>query len=42
MLSDATKGNKDERIYLRGDRSVAYGEVMQVMNDLRAAGYGDH
>jgi biopolymer transport protein ExbD len=38
-LSDATKGNKDERIYLRGDRSVAYGEVMQVMNDLRAAGY---
>ena len=38
-LAAATKGNKDERIYLRGDRAVAYGEVMQVMNDLRAAGY---
>jgi TonB system transport protein ExbD (group 1) len=38
-LADATKGNKDERIYLRGDKAVAYGEVMQVMNDLRSAGY---
>jgi biopolymer transport protein ExbD len=38
-LAAATKGNKDERIYLRGDRAVAYGEVMQVMNDLRSAGY---
>jgi biopolymer transport protein ExbD len=38
-LAAATKGDKDQRIYLRGDRAVAYGEVMQVMNDLRTAGY---
>ncbi len=38
-LDDATGGNKDERIFLRGDRAVPYGDVMQVMNDLRGAGY---
>jgi biopolymer transport protein ExbD len=38
-LAAATAGNKDERIFLRADRAVAYGDVMQVMNDLRAAGY---
>jgi TonB system transport protein ExbD (group 1) len=39
MLATATQGNKDERIFVRGDKSVAYGEVMQLMNDLRGAGY---
>ena len=39
VLATATGGNKDERIFLRGDRSVPYGDVMQVMNDLRGAGY---
>jgi biopolymer transport protein ExbD len=38
-LDAATKSNKDERIFLRADRSVPYGAVMQVMNDLRAANY---
>jgi biopolymer transport protein ExbD len=38
-LATATAGNKDERIFLRGDRAVAYGEVMELMNDLRRAGY---
>ena len=38
-LDAATGGNKDDRIFLRADRSVPYGDVMQVMNDLRAAGY---
>jgi biopolymer transport protein ExbD len=38
-LDAATASNKDERIFLRADRSVPYGDVMQVMNDLRAAGY---
>ena len=38
-LDTATGANKDERIFLRADRSVPYGAVMQVMNDLRAAGY---
>jgi len=38
-LDAATGANKDERIFLRADRSVPYGAVMQMMNDLRAADY---
>jgi biopolymer transport protein ExbD len=38
-LDAATGGNKDERIFLRADRSVPYGEVMVVMNELRTARY---
>jgi biopolymer transport protein ExbD len=38
-LDAATGSNKDERIFLRADRAVPYGAVMQVMNDLRAADY---
>jgi len=38
-IDAATGGDKDERIFLRVDRSVPYGAVMQVMNDLRAANY---
>jgi biopolymer transport protein ExbD len=38
-LDTATGGNKDERIFLRADRTVPYGEVMRVMNELRAARY---
>ncbi|MET0878973.1 MAG: TonB system transport protein ExbD [Tardiphaga sp.] len=39
VLVAATKGNKDERIFLRADRAVSYGDVMEVMNLLRTAGY---
>ncbi|MCJ2081841.1 TonB system transport protein ExbD [Methylobacterium sp. J-090] len=38
-LDLATKGNKDERIFLRADKGVPYGELMQVMNLLRGTGY---
>jgi biopolymer transport protein ExbD len=38
-LDSATGGNKDDRIFLRADRSVPYGNVMAVMNELRAARY---
>ncbi len=38
-LVAATKGNKDERIFLRADRAVSYGDVMEVMNMLRTVGY---
>src|SRR4030095_1259908 len=38
-LDAATKGKKDERIYLRADKSVSYGDLMEVMNLLRNAGY---
>jgi biopolymer transport protein ExbD len=39
VLATATNGDKEERIFLRADRTVAYGEVMELMNDLRRAGY---
>ena len=38
-LDAATKGKKDERIFLRADKAVSYGELMEVMNALRNAGY---
>ncbi|WP_407114236.1 TonB system transport protein ExbD [Bradyrhizobium sp. LMG 9283] len=38
-LDVATHGQKDSRIFLRADKTVPYGEVMQVMNGLRTAGY---
>ena len=38
-LDAATGGNRDQRVFLRADRSVPYGEVMVVMNELRAARY---
>jgi biopolymer transport protein TolR len=33
------RGGKDERIYVRGDRTVDYGTVMKVMGRLNAAGF---
>src|ERR1700757_3726101 len=33
------RGGVDERIYVRGDRKVDYGTVMQVMGRLSAAGF---
>ena len=38
-LDAATSGRKDERIFLRADKSVSYGDLMEVMNALRNAGY---
>jgi len=38
-LDAATGGKKDERIFLRADKTVPYGELMSAMNLLRAAGY---
>ena len=38
-LDAAAKGNKEERIFLRADRSVSYGDVMEIMNVLRDTGY---
>jgi biopolymer transport protein ExbD len=38
-LDAATKGKRDERIFVRADRAVSYGDVMEVMNLLRSSGY---
>ena len=39
FLDRATSNNKDTRIFLRADKAVSYGDLMDVMNLLRAAGY---
>jgi biopolymer transport protein ExbD len=38
-LDRATSGDKQQRVFLRADKTVAYGELMTLMNELRAAGY---
>jgi biopolymer transport protein ExbD len=38
-LDAATSNDKSQRVFVRGDKTVAYGEVMEMMNTLRAAGY---
>ncbi len=37
---DAASGkNRDQRVFVRADRGVNYGDVMELMNALRTAGY---
>ncbi|MGE0341072.1 MAG: TonB system transport protein ExbD [Xanthobacteraceae bacterium] len=38
-LDKRSENNRDERIFLRADEKVSYGEIMKVMNMLREAGY---
>jgi biopolymer transport protein ExbD len=38
-LDRATSNNREQRIFIRADEGVPYGEVMAVMNLMRAAGY---
>jgi biopolymer transport protein ExbD len=38
-LDVATSGDKTQRVFVRADKVVSYGDLMQVMNALRAAGY---
>jgi biopolymer transport protein ExbD len=38
-LDQVTNGDKQIRIFLRADKVVPYGEVMEVMNLLRTAGF---
>jgi biopolymer transport protein ExbD len=38
-LDRATAGDKQQRVFLRADKTVPYGELMSLMNDLRSAGY---
>ena len=39
MLDARTKGNKDTTIFFQADKGVDYGDLMDVMNALRATGY---
>ena len=38
-LDTATSANREMRLFLRADKSVAYGELMRVMDLLRTGGY---
>ena len=38
-LDAATNNHKDATIFIRGDKSLSYGTLMEVMNVLRDAGY---
>jgi biopolymer transport protein ExbD len=38
-LDRASGGDKNKRVYLRADKSVPYGELMRLMNELREAGF---
>ena len=38
-LDQATSGDKQQRVFLRADKTVPYGELMGLMNELRSAGY---
>jgi biopolymer transport protein ExbD len=38
-LDEATGGNRGERVFLRADKAVSYGDLTQLMNLLRTAGY---
>jgi biopolymer transport protein ExbD len=38
-LDAASGSDREQRVLLRADRAVSYGEVMDLMNVLRAAGY---
>ncbi len=38
-LDAATGGDREQTVFLRADRDIAYGELMAVLDSLRAAGY---
>ncbi|WP_193337122.1 TonB system transport protein ExbD [Devosia beringensis] len=38
-LDAVTAGDRQQRIFLRADQTVPYGELMDLLNQLRAAGY---
>lgn len=39
QLNQLAEGNKETRIFLRADKTVGYGELMNIMNLLRQSGY---
>jgi len=39
VLDGMSKGDRNQRVFVRADKSVAYGSLMDVMNALRASGY---
>ena len=38
-LDGLTAGDKQQRVFLRADKTVPYGDLMNLMNELRSGGY---
>ena len=38
-LDQQTAGKRDTAVFLRADKDIPYGTLMQVMDELRGAGY---
>ena len=38
-LEVITKNNRDAQVYLRADRHIHYGKVMEIMGQINAAGF---
>ena len=38
-LDVVSGSDRQQRVFLRADKAISYGDLMQVMNELRAAGY---
>jgi biopolymer transport protein ExbD len=38
-LDKASGGDRQQRVFLRADKAVSYGDLMALMNELRSAGY---
>ena len=38
-VARVTNGNRDTRLFLRADKTVPYGELITILDQLRAAGY---
>jgi biopolymer transport protein TolR len=38
-LSIVTNGNMESRIYVRGDKKLTYGQIMEIMGAVAAAGF---
>ncbi|AFB26054.1 MULTISPECIES: protein TolR [spotted fever group] len=38
-LANITKEKKDARIFVRGDRNVSYGQVVEIVTEIHAAGF---
>ena len=38
-IERATGGDRDQRVFLRADKTITYDTIMQAMNALRSAGY---
>lgn len=39
MVQTATHGDREQRIFLRADKTITYDTIMSAMNALRSAGY---